>query len=142
MTFPNKEVALVAIKQYHIAEGFKFVFMESKTDRFIARCIDYNNGCQWRLREFFSKICDTWEIKKIEAPHTCMSTTLFDDHVNLDFNQIATVVVNSIKANPSIQVKTLIAKIKCLYGYFVTYKKVWMTKQKALALEFDNWDES
>nr|XP_007152220.1 hypothetical protein PHAVU_004G111700g [Phaseolus vulgaris]ESW24214.1 hypothetical protein PHAVU_004G111700g [Phaseolus vulgaris] len=37
MTFPNKEVALVAIKQYHIAEGFKFVFMESKTDRFIAR---------------------------------------------------------------------------------------------------------
>jgi len=127
MTFPNKEATLVVIKQYHIAEGFKFVVVGSKTDQYVARCIDYNNGCQWRLRASFSKIRDTWEIKNIEAPHTCLSTTLSDDHVNLDSNQIATVVVNSIKANPSIPMKSLIAEIKSHYGYSVTYKKAWMT---------------
>jgi len=132
MNFPNKEATLVAIKQYHITKGFKFVVVESKTDRYVARCIDYNNGCQWRLRASFSKIRDTWEIKKIEAPHTCLSTTLSDDHVNLDSNQIAIVVVNSIKANSFIPVKSLITKIKSGYGYSVTYKKKhgWQNKRR------------
>jgi len=142
MTFPNKEATLVVIKQYHIAEGFKFVVVESKTDRYVAQSTNYNNGCQWRLRASFSKIHDTWEIKRIEAPHTCLSNTFFDDHINLDSNQIATVVVNSIKANSSIHVKSLIAEIKSRYGYSVTYKKAWMAKQKAFALEFGDWDES
>ena len=70
--------------------------------------------------------------KKIEAPHTCLSTTLSDDHVNLDSNQIVTIVVNLIKANPSIPVKSLIAKIKSRYGYSVTYEKTWMAKKKRL----------
>jgi len=54
MTFPNKKATLVVIKQYHTAEEFKFVVVESKTNRYVAWCIDYNNGCQWRLRASFS----------------------------------------------------------------------------------------
>jgi len=46
MTFPNKEATLVAIKQYHIAEWYKFVVMKSKTDQYVARCIAYNDECQ------------------------------------------------------------------------------------------------
>jgi len=47
MAFPNKEATFVAIKQHHIAEGYKFVVVDSKTDQYVARCIYYNNGCQW-----------------------------------------------------------------------------------------------
>jgi len=50
-------------------------------------------------------------------------TTLSYDNINLDSKQIATIVVNSIKANPSIPMKSLIAEIKSRYGYSVTYKK-------------------
>jgi len=106
-------------------------------NRYVAQYIDNNNGCQWQLRESFSKFHDTWEIKKIETPHTCLSTTLSNDHVNLDSKQITIIVVNYIKANSSIPMKSLIAK-KSHYGYSVTYKKTWMTKQKTLAI----WDES
>jgi len=36
-------------------------------------------------------------------------------------------------------VKSLIAEIKNRYGYTVMYKKAWMAKQKALAMEFGEW---
>ena len=117
-------------KKYHIVEDYKFVVVESKTDQYVARCINYNNGCQWRLRASFNKICNTWEIKKIEAPHTCLSTTLSNDHVNLNSNQIATIVVNFIKSNSPISVKSLIAKIKSRNSYSKTYKKHrWQNKR-------------
>jgi len=51
-------------------------------------------------------------------------------------------VVNSIRTNPSIPMKSLIAEIKNWYGYNVTYKKVWIVKQKALAMEFSDWEDS
>jgi len=39
-------------------------------------------------------------------------------------------------------VKSLIAEIKSRYGNFVTYKKTWIAKQKTLAMELGDWDES
>jgi len=64
------------------------------------------------------------------------------DQKNLDSSQIASFVVNSVKANPSIPIKTIIMEIKNRLGYLVTYKKTWVAKQKALAMEFGDWDES
>jgi len=45
-------------------------------------------------------------------------------------------VLTSVKANPSVPIKSLIAEIKNLYGYTITYRKAWLGKQKALALVF------
>ncbi|XP_068466464.1 uncharacterized protein [Phaseolus vulgaris] len=64
------------------------------------------------------------------------------DQKNLDSSQIASFVVNSVKANPSIPIKTIIMEIKNRLGYLVTYKKTTVAKQKALAMEFGDWDES
>ena len=47
----------------------------------------------------------------------------FDNHINLDSTQIASIVMNSVKANPSIPIRRLIAEIKSHYGYSVMYKK-------------------
>jgi len=64
------------------------------------------------------------------------------DHINLDSHQIASIVVNCVRKNPSIPVKSLIAEIKNRYGYSVTYIKAWIVEQKALAMEFGNWEDS
>jgi len=77
MCFQSIDATVNAIKQYHIDQGFKFVVIESKTDRYMVRCINYGNDCHWRLRASFNKVRKQWEIKKIESPHTCLSTTLF-----------------------------------------------------------------
>ena len=47
-----------------------------------------------------------------------------------------------VKANPSVPIKNLIAKIKNLHGYTITYRKDWLGKQKALALAFGDWEQS
>ncbi|XP_068461662.1 uncharacterized protein [Phaseolus vulgaris] len=140
--FMSKEATLNAIKQYHIDNGYKFVVVESKPDRYVPRCIHHEGGCQWRLRASFSKIRSQWEIKKIDAQHSCLSTNLSADHVNLDSTHIASMVLTSVKANPSVRIKSLIAEIKNLYGYTITYRKAWLGKQKALALAFGDWEQS
>jgi len=112
MCFSSKDSTIFAIKQFHIQQGYKFVVVESKIDTYIARCIDYNNGCQWRLGVSYSKIREQWEIKLIEMPHTCLLTTMSQDHVNLDSHRIASIMVNFVRTNPSIPVKSLIAEIK------------------------------
>ncbi|XP_047162577.1 uncharacterized protein LOC124832419 [Vigna umbellata] len=52
------------------------------------------------------------------------------------------VVSNSVRTNPSIPIKSLIADIKARFGYSVSYRKAWIAKQKALAMEFEDWEDS
>jgi len=65
---------------------------------------------------------------KINAQHSCLSTNLSADNVNLDSTHIATMVLTSVKENPSVPIKSLITKIKNLHGYTITYRKAWLGK--------------
>jgi len=56
MCFHTKEATLSAIKEYDIDQGYKFVVVESKPDRYVTRCIHYGNERQWRLWASCSKI--------------------------------------------------------------------------------------
>jgi len=58
MCFNSKDSTIFAIKQFYIQQGYKFVVVESKTDKYVVSCIHYNNSCQWRLRASYSKIRD------------------------------------------------------------------------------------
>nr|XP_007161351.1 hypothetical protein PHAVU_001G061800g [Phaseolus vulgaris]ESW33345.1 hypothetical protein PHAVU_001G061800g [Phaseolus vulgaris] len=42
MSFMSKEATLNAIKRYHIDNDYKFVVVESKSDRYVARCIHHD----------------------------------------------------------------------------------------------------
>ena len=50
MCFNSKDATVATIKQFHIQQGYKFMVVKLKIDRYVVRCIHYNNGCQWRLR--------------------------------------------------------------------------------------------
>ena len=71
-----------------------------------------------------------------------MSKNLTADHVDLDSTHIASMVLTSVKANPFVPIKSLIAEIKNLHGYTITYRKAWLGKQKTLALAFGDWEQS
>ncbi|KAL5146742.1 hypothetical protein HKD37_06G016533 [Glycine soja] len=47
-----------------------------------------------------------------------------------------------IREDPSIKVSLIQERINSAFPYKVSYKKAWMTKQKAIAIEYDNWEES
>jgi len=142
MQFDSKEATVSAIKHYHITNGYSFNVVESKPHLYVAQCIHYNNGCQWRLRASYSKIRHHWEIKSIDGTHTCFSTLMSQDHCNLDSTQIASIVFHLVRTNPSIRIKSLVADIKSRYGYTVTYRRAWIAKEKAITMEYGDWDQS
>ena len=47
-----------------------------------------------------------------------------------------------VKEKPSIIASILITEIRNRYGYIPTYRKVWITKQKAVEVAFGDWEES
>ena len=62
-------------------------------------------------------------MKKINGTHTYTTSLISQDHVRLDSYVIARNIVQLVKINPSIQIKTLIANMLQRFGYIVSYKK-------------------
>ncbi|KAH1206301.1 hypothetical protein GmHk_16G046796 [Glycine max] len=122
--------------------SFNFDVDENKSDKYIAMCNQYGNGCYWRARVSFSKIRKRWELKKLNGIRTCTNSTISQDHVRLDSSIIAHNIVHLVKTNPGIEIKTLIANMHQQFGYTVSYKKACTTKQKSLEMTFGSWEQS
>ncbi|KAH1257313.1 hypothetical protein GmHk_03G007314 [Glycine max] len=73
---------------------------------------------------------------------TCLNMTMTQDHKKLDSDLIATCVVDMIREDPSIKISLIQERINSEFAYKVSYKKAWLAKQKAIAIEYDDWDES
>ncbi|KAH1253369.1 hypothetical protein GmHk_04G010058 [Glycine max] len=48
----------------------------------------------------------------------------------------------SNKEDPSIKISLIQERINSEFAYKVSYKKAWLAKQKAIAIEYGDWDES
>ncbi|KAH1249575.1 hypothetical protein GmHk_05G012898 [Glycine max] len=46
------------------------------------------------------------------------------------------------KEDPSIKISLIQERINSQFAYKVSYKKAWLVKQKAIAIEYGDWDES
>ena len=51
-------------------------------------------------------------------------------------------LIGMIKEDPSIKVSLIQGRINSEFAYKVSYKKAWLAKQKAIALEYGDWEES
>ncbi|KAL5164825.1 hypothetical protein HKD37_18G050070 [Glycine soja] len=49
---------------------------------------------------------------------------------------------NMIRENPSIKVSLIQERINSEFAYKVLYKKAWLAKQKAIAIEYGDWEQS
>ena len=47
-----------------------------------------------------------------------------------------------IREDPSIKISLIQERINSEFAYKVSYKKAWLAKQKAIAIEYGDWDES
>ena len=51
-------------------------------------------------------------------------------------------LIGMIREYPSIKVFLIQERINSAFSYKVSYKKAWMTKQKAITIEYDDCEES
>jgi len=55
---------------------------------------------------------------------------------------IAQSIHEIIQADPSTTVSTIIAQMKSILGYTISYRKAWLGKQLAIEKVYGNWEES
>ncbi|RYR68567.1 hypothetical protein Ahy_A03g015054 isoform A [Arachis hypogaea] len=122
--FQDKEQALLSVKTY------------------VGKCSEFGNGCTWLIRLSLRQRKGIWEVKRYNGPHTCLATSNSSDHRSLDYHVISTFIMPMVRADASVSIKVLLNATAVDFGFRPTYRRVWMAKQKAVALIYGDWDES
>ncbi|XP_027346414.1 uncharacterized protein LOC113858129 [Abrus precatorius] len=64
------------------------------------------------------------------------------DHSKLDADTIAECIKSMVESNLSFKIKLVINEVQARFGYTTTYRKAWMTKQKAIEKVYGEWEAS
>ncbi|KAH1257876.1 hypothetical protein GmHk_03G007749 [Glycine max] len=144
MDFDSKDAVKNALKQYVMKVHQTFKVVETKSHKYIVCCPNNTeeSPCPFYMRAILSKKTDAWKVTQWGGPHTCLNMTMTQDHEKLDSNLIATCVVGMIREDPSIKISLIQERINSEFSYKVSYRKAWMAKQKAIAIEYGDWEES
>ncbi|KAH1222064.1 hypothetical protein GmHk_12G035319 [Glycine max] len=140
MDFDSKDAVKNAVKQYVMNVHQSFKVIESKWNKYVVCCLNKNADCPcpFYMRAILSKKTDSWKVTQWGGPHTCLNMTMSQDHEKLDSDLIATCVVGMTREDPSIKVSLIQDRINSEFAYKVSYKKAWLTKQKAIVIEYDD----
>ncbi|KAL5133648.1 hypothetical protein HKD37_03G006942 [Glycine soja] len=143
MDFDSKDAVKNALKQYVMKVRQSFKVVETKSHKYIVCCPNNTeeSPCPFYMRAILSKKTDAWKVTQWGGPHTCLNMTMTQDHEKLDSNLIATCVVVMIREDPSIKISLIQERINSEFSYKVSYRKAWMAKQKAIAIEYGDWEE-
>nr|XP_025692458.1 uncharacterized protein LOC112794692 [Arachis hypogaea] len=140
--FQDKDEALLSVKTYSIRRGVQYKVVESDYRRYVKKCSEFGNGCTWLIRLSLRQRKGIWEVKRYNGPHTCLATSISSDHRSLDYHVIATFIMPMVRADASVNIKVLLNATAAHFGFRPTYRRVWMAKQKAVAIIYGDWDES
>ncbi|XP_057740123.1 uncharacterized protein LOC130957273 [Arachis stenosperma] len=83
-----------------------------------------------------------WVIRRYNSSHMYTRSTISQDHDKLDSDTIAEVIKPLVEADPSIKVKFVIAEVQSKFNYTISYRKVWLAKQKVVEKIFGGWESS
>ncbi|XP_057744589.1 uncharacterized protein LOC130962386 [Arachis stenosperma] len=140
--FQDKDEALLSVKTYSIRRGVQYKVVESDHRRYVGKCSEFGNGCTWLIRLSLRKRKGIWEVKRYNGPHTCLATSISSDHRSLDYHVISAFIMPMVRADASVSIKVLLNATAAHFGFRPTYRRVWMAKQKSIALIYGDWDES
>ncbi|XP_020992737.1 uncharacterized protein LOC107481963 [Arachis duranensis] len=140
--FQDKDEALLSVKTYSIRRGVQYKVVESDYRRYVGKCSEFGNGCTWLIRLSLRQRKGIWEVKRYNGPHTCLASSISSDHRSLDYHVISTFIMPMVRADAAVNIKVLQNATAAHFGFRPTYRRVWMAKQKAVAVIYGDWDES
>ncbi|XP_015947396.1 uncharacterized protein LOC107472365 [Arachis duranensis] len=138
----DKEEALLSVKTYSIRRGVQYKVVECDYHRYVGKCFEFENGCTWLIRLSLRQHKGLWEVKRYNGLHTCFATSISSDHRSLDYHVILAFIMPMVRADASIIIKVLLNATAAHFGFRPTYRRVWLVKQKAVALIYGEWDDS
>ncbi|XP_057733757.1 uncharacterized protein LOC130948912 [Arachis stenosperma] len=141
-SFQNKDEAVLSVKDYSIRRGVEYRVLELDHLKYHEKCKEFGKGCSWLIRISLRARKGTWEVKRYNGPHTCLATFISSDHRQLDYHVICARIFPLVRADAAVTIKVLQQATEADYGFKPSYRKVWMTKQKAVAQIYGDWEES
>ncbi|XP_057761003.1 uncharacterized protein LOC130981419 [Arachis stenosperma] len=139
--FQDKNEALLSVKTYSIRRGVQYKVVESDYRRYVGKCSKFGNKCTWLIQLSLQQRKGIWEVKRYNGPHTCLATSISSDHRSLDYHVISAFIMPMVRADASVSIKVLLNATAAHFGFRPTYRRVWLAKQKAVALIYGDWDE-
>ncbi|KAJ8644216.1 hypothetical protein MRB53_005964 [Persea americana] len=130
--FATKAELIYAVKMYHIEAHAQYKVTRSDPGRLILKCIK-RGGCNWKLTASMPDGHDFFRIARLQPIHTCSNPIINRDHAQLDFGFVADFIKVTVKTDLSITIGAIIAIIKARFSFTISYKKVWLAKQIAIA---------
>ncbi|KAL5162516.1 hypothetical protein HKD37_07G019624 [Glycine soja] len=116
VNFDSKEAVKNALKQYVMKVHQSFKVLEMKSHKYIVCCPNKTeeSPCPFYMRAILSKKTYAWKVTQW----------------------------GMIREDPSIKISLIQERINSEFSYKVSYRKAWMAKQKAIAIEYGDWEES
>ncbi|KAL4379409.1 hypothetical protein GQ457_02G040590 [Hibiscus cannabinus] len=140
--FESKKEAQLAVKEYCIKRHMRSCVVESNTQTYCVRCVNFSSNCPWWVRISYKRRSQMWEVTRFKENHTCSNMALSQDHINLDSDLICAYTKLLVEKEPRISIAVLVASIRNQFGYIPSYYKAWTAKQKAMAQVYGDWDRS
>ncbi|RYQ86929.1 hypothetical protein Ahy_B10g106535 [Arachis hypogaea] len=108
----NGKSIVTAIGSYTISRGVDSTIYESKSQTFYAKYKMYDRGCDWK---------GCWVIWRDNGRHRCTIGTISYDRSKLDSDTIVDAIRPLVKTNPSLKMKSIIAKVQSRFNYTISY---------------------
>ncbi|KAH1241544.1 hypothetical protein GmHk_07G019108 [Glycine max] len=118
MDFDSKDAVKNALKQYVMKVHQSFKVVEMKSHKYIVCCPNNSaeSPCPFYMRAILSK------------KNRCMESDTMGWTTHIE--------------DPSKKISLIQERINSEFSYKVSYRKAWMAKQKAIAIEYGDWEES
>ncbi|XP_020973198.1 uncharacterized protein LOC110269595 [Arachis ipaensis] len=142
MEYNSRKSVVAAIRSYTISRAVDYDVYESEPQTFYAKCKMYGCGCDWLIQASLIQKKSCWEIRRYNGRHMCTMGMISQDHSKLDSNIVAEAIRPLVETDPSIKVKSIIAKVQSRFNYTISYQKAWLAKQKSIAKVFGGWEDS
>lgn len=84
----------------------------------------------------------TFKIVRYNGPHASNYVGDIDsmDHKVLTSEFVSNALLDVIRVDPSLKIKTMVQLVKEKFnGFQITYKRAWLAKQKAIKLIYGDW---
>ncbi|XP_057717803.1 uncharacterized protein LOC130932490 [Arachis stenosperma] len=140
--YSSRKSVVATIRRYTISKGVDYNVYEFEPQMFYAKCKTYGRGCDWLIRASLIQKKGCWEIRRYNDRHTYTMGTISQDHSKFDSDTVAEAIRLLVETNPSINVKSIIAKVQSRFNYTISYRKAWLAKQKSIAKVFGGWEDS
>lgn len=126
-----------ALIKYSVQVGFEFKFLKNDPARVTAVCKTRGETeCPWRIHAVIDMADSSFRISSYDRNHTCGLSFGKVTRKRLNYHIITEIIVEDIRAMPSLTPVQVVAMVKKNYGIDISYCVAWKAMDRGRSLVF------